>query len=230
MKKYYDTPSKYDVDSTSLSCGNYWYIEIDVNDKNLVQVYLGDLSCLPYNEQLHWRHYNTLPDGGITQSRRNRDFYGQFVDSADIMFQFRKSLTKFQQKFESKFKFKLFLPLKPNDTFVDQSIRIPLNNEVNEFEQQILYLAKLLPDSINTNSIIKSEDNIDPSLIKLGKKNLILECFLTSNSLNTNIVSNLHKIQNIRSTGVAHRKGDKYENMLEKYGFEENTYAEFSKN
>ena len=229
LKKYYDMPSKYIVDSTSLSCGNSWEIPIDINNEDLVQVYLGDLSCLPYMEQLHWQSYNVPPEGGITKSRLARDVYAQFAEPEDVIFQFKKSLEIFQARFEDRFGFRAFMPLKPSDASADQCIRVPLNDEVNEFEQQIAYLAKMLPDSIDTKAIMKKAADIESVKNESDRKNFMLKAFLEYHSLNTTIFDSLVEIQEIRSAGVAHRKGSKYKKIVQKYNLEEFTYAEFFK-
>ena len=153
LKKYHDMPSKFTVTSTHLSCGGLWGLSIEINDKDLVNAYLGDLGHIPYEEQQYWRLYNVVPEGGISKSRFQRDFAAKFADPEDVMFKFTKSLEDVQKIFESKYGFKLFKPLSDGDKFIEKSLRIPVNNESVEFEQQLGYLAKLLPDSIDIKSL-----------------------------------------------------------------------------
>lgn len=234
LKKYHDTPSKYTVKSTILTCGGIWSIPIDTNYVDLVQVYLGDLSHIPYEEQQHWRIYNVVPEGGITRSRFTRDVEAGFADPEDVMFRLTKSLSMLQEKFEIKFGFKPFKPLNENDEFIEKSIRVPVNNEITEFEQQIGYLAKILPDSIDIKSMRKvlEEEGMDSEKLEelKDKKIRTFEHFLQQKGLGTSIIQNLDVIQRIRSAGVSHRKGDDYEKTMEKYGLNKTSYIDFFKN
>lgn len=234
LKKYHDAPSKYTVGSTNLSCGHHWGLPIDTNYVDLVQVYLGDLSHIPYEEQQHWRLHNVLPEGGITRSRFTRDVEAGFADPEDIMFRFAKALSEFQEKFENRFGFNPFKPLNENDRFIEKSIRVPVNNEITEFEQQIGYLAKILPDSIDIKSMRKKLEEEGTDSDKLDelkdKKIRTFEYFLQQKGLRPNIIQNLDAIQRIKSSGSSHRKGDDYEKIMEKYGLNKTTYIDFFKN
>ena len=234
LKRYHDAPSKYTVKSTIMQCGGIWSVQIDTNYVDLVQVYLGDLGHMPYEEQQHWRLFNVVPEGGITRSRFTRDVEAGFADPEDVIFRFTKTLLLFQKRFESKFGFKPFKPLDSNDSFIESNIRIPLTNEIIEFETQIGYLAKLLPDSIDVKEIRKKleENNFDSEKLDelKDKKIRMLESFLVHEFLDDKIILELDKIQNIRSSGVSHRKGSGYEKTISKYGLDKISYIEFFKN
>ena len=144
-----------------------------------------------------------------------------------IVCHFKKSFGEFQKTFEAKFGFMLFMPLASDDAHVMKTMRVPLNNEVGEFEQQIANLAKILPDSINTKKIRQSGDITVPKKER-GKQNFVLRCFLEHHSLDTHIVDILEMIQEIRSAGVAHRKGQRYTSVIKKYKFEEIAYVDLS--
>ncbi len=183
-----------------------------------MQVYLGDIKeRLPENEQQHWKIYNVPPEGGITESRYARDFDGVFVDSDDVVDKFKESWCNFQERFESRFGFRLFLQLHEEDAHKEKGIRIPLNDDPDEFERQFNYLAVLLPDSINKEQLLK---HVDTECEKLKKEGSItvLDAFLKHESLPTDIISLLRQVQNLRSSADAHRKGSKYERNIDKYG------------
>lgn len=231
LQRYYDEPSRFTIEYPELRCGGHWSIPIDINSAGLVQVWLGDLAKLPHTEQLHWKTRNVLPEGGVTESRKIRDFYAEFADPDDPISQFKKSLSVFEQKFENKFGFRLFVRLGPDDLFIKKGIRIPLTDEIPEFEMQIGYLAKLLPESIDISAIVRnleeaaSSDEIES--VK-GKKIKALEKFLMHHNMSTQIIKYLHTIQDIRSSGVAHPKGKKYANIVKKHDID-GKYSEFIK-
>jgi len=233
LKKYHDTTSKYLVTASHLSCGHLWGLPIDTNPKDLVQVYLGDLGHIPYDEQLYWRTFNVVPEGGISHSRFQRDFAAEFADPEDPMFKFTKSLTSLQENFARKYDFNLFKPLEEKDKFIENSLRIPVNNEPVEFEQQIGYLAKILPDSIDINSLRKKMKEKGVSQEKLdeikGKPLRTLERFLENEKIDSDIIQNLNTIQQIRSAGISHRKGENYEKISQKYNLEKISPTDFFK-
>lgn len=225
LKHYYDNPKKYTITSELLSCGKYWYITIDENPSGLIQVYLGDLGTIPYSEQTHWKYHNVKPEGGISQSRHEQDVEAQFVDSKEPMSCFYKSFTELQDCFYQKYEFKLFRTLTGDDQHINNTLRIPLNNEINEFEQQILYLAKFLNETINK---VKICEHI-PKLDKSKESIKTLKLFLDHEKINSDICNILFKIQNIRSSSVVHAKGKKYGKNMTKYELDNGRYQDFFK-
>ena len=233
LKKYHDAPSKYSVESDIIYCDGFWNITIDTNTRDLIQVWLVDLSDIPYHEQQHWKLHNVPPEGGITESRIQRDLYAKFAESDGIVPQLKRTLSEFQEEFANRFGFKPFMQLRQADKFIENTFRIPLNNEVPEFEQQIGYLAKMFPDSIDITSIKRkmSANGVDSTeMQKIGDKKIVaLESFLKSYNMSTEIIDSLHKIQEIRSKGTAHRKSREYEKVERKYGLDKITNIEFFK-
>ena len=232
LKKYYDNPSKYSVSSTSLNCSGLWLIHIDTTDKDLIQVWLGDLGHIPYNEQQHWRQYNVISKG-ITESRFRRDFMAEFCDPEDIMYRFFNEFNEFQKNFEKSFGFTLIMPLKHEDGYIRGTLRVPLNDEQPEFDSQISGLAKTLPDSIDVKSIRQNlisqgvtKDELED--IK-DKKIRCLEIFLEKNGLDTDLIGVLDLIQDIRSKCIAHRRGKNCVKLLKKHGLNEKTNVEIFK-
>ena len=226
LKKYYDS-DKYKVNQDCVSCYSYWSIPIDINKADLVQVYLGDLiTKLPIKEQQHWQIYNVLPEGSITERRQARDFDALFVDSNDVVYRFKESLCNFQEGFEKLFGFRLFRPLGEDDADIEDNVRVPLNDDSEEFDKQILYLAKLLPDSIDKGQLLKRVSAERKGLKEPGSIE-ILEVFLKHESLPDDIINHLRRVQDLRSSGVAHRKGRRYTKNVSKYGLDKTSGKEF---
>lgn len=139
---------------------------------------------------------------------------------------FRKSLRGFQERFEERFSFKLFKPLRENDKHKEDGLRVPPNNDPREFDMQLLNLATLLPDSIDKKQLLKYVGARMGSGSKKGSIT-ILEEFLNVMSLPTDIIQPLHQVQDLRSSGVAHRRGDEYARCVVKYGLNETCKEEF---
>lgn len=216
LKKYYDS-TKYKVEPTHLSCGALWGIPIDTNKTDLVQVYLGDLARLPANEQLYWQSHNVSPEGGITKERYDRDFNALFVDPADVVYHLRESVRNFQERFEKRFGFKLFLPLHQEDAHKEDNVRVPLSNDPDEFERQFNYLAVWLSDSIDEGGL-REYVGTGCEKVEKGHSISVLEVFLERESLPTDVIPLLRQIQNLRSGTDAHRKGHNHERNVKRYG------------
>ena len=232
LKKYQDMPSKFTVTPSHLSCENFWMLPIFTDSEKLVYVYLGDLGRIPHNEQMHWKIYNVQPEGGIPELMFQRDFGAEFIESNDLIYQFKNTLSETQKNFSDKFGFILFKPLNGKDEFITKCIRIPVNNEQNEFELQLGYLAKMLPDSIDVKSLkkqFKTKDQRYQEVNKSKRSIQILKLFFEKENISSDLVQILYKIQQIRSSGIAHRKGKEYERISEKYDLNKIKKIEFFK-
>lgn len=97
-----------------------------------------------------------------------------------------------------------------------------LTNEQNEFDAQILALTKVTIDSVNIKELRKFLGISDPQVksIALVEKLLIK---LNASNVSSNIEL-LRDIQSVRSTGVAHRKGNEYDKAIAKLDINENDY------
>ena len=108
-----------------------------------------------------------------------------------------------------------------------KSLRIPLTDQKAEFEQQVSAIVKILNDSINVEALrgqIKE--------VKEDKPLPLLEQYLEENEVKNfeEGISLLRTIQSLRSSGVAHRKGEKYERVSKKLGLDEKSQREVFKN
>lgn len=221
LEKYYQQPSKYSVDDSSLSCGSLWGIQIDNHHDEKVCVWLGDLGRdLPNDEKLHWRSYNIPPKGGVSKTYFKRQILAQFTDSDRPEHLFQQRYNKLQKLCDKKSSAQLLLPLNDEDKHHFDCIRTPATNEQREFDELILSLTKILIDSLNEkylNSFIPSdiEKNIKGSISRLEQALISLDCQDFENQ-----ISFLRKLQNIRSSSTAHRKGSNYRKIANELGIE----------
>jgi hypothetical protein len=211
LKKYYDNPTKYSIGARYLGCLDLWGLPIDTNDKGLIYAWLGDLGRIPYKEQTHWKNYNIPPEGGITEHRWKTDFLAEPADPKEPVFRFRRAYELAQKHFQSKYGFELFLKLIEQDSYCYSTLHVPVNNEQKELDEQIQKLAKIVNDSLNQRSLSGTSD----------KPINALETFLVS-KVGSITVKELVKpfriIQDLRSSGVAHRKGENYSKNINKHG------------
>lgn len=223
LLKYYSEPKRFSVSSRYFSCLSLWGIDIDITNEGLVQVWLGDLGRLPHNEQLHWKQYNVPPRGTISKYRFETDFEAKFsyptVEETPISY-LKIAYNEINALSEKIFGSSFFLELTENDNHYLKTVRVPLTEEWKEFDEQIQSLAKIFCDSINVKLLETiSDKKIDNKVIK-GSISLFYVTLekLGLNTDNINLtIEALQAIQTIRSTGAAHRKGEKFEQSLEKY-------------
>lgn len=217
LTKYYHEPTKYSVQDGCLTCAGLWSLRIDNNHPDHVVVFLGDLGHLEHREQVYWKHYNIAKKGKLSHTAWMRDFAAEFADPEQSDLFLKQRFTGFQEKWKKKFGWYLFLPLPKDDEYHFKTLRIPLTNEQNEFDEQVLSLTKLLIDSLNekelTRGLASSKDSkgIDK-----------LEVFLQSKGVKLpKMIEFLRDLQSLRSSGVAHLKGKEFSKIKKAFSIEE---------
>jgi hypothetical protein len=208
LTKYYAQPGKYAVDDGELRCGSLWALRMDNNQADRIIVFLCDLGHLPHDEQKYWRSFNTAPSGGMSDVHIKRSFLAEFTAASRADLVFKQSFETLQTEWLARFGWPLFLPLLPADRHHFVALRIPMTNEQSEFDGLVLSLTKILNDSINEKQLVAS-GVLDDATASIGK----LEVFLKQQNL-PNVSAHikfLRDLQSLRSTGVGHRKGSKYD-------------------
>lgn len=215
LKKYYDEPSRFRITDGYVRCLDIWGIKSDETKEDLVQVYLGDLGLIPYGEQTHWRHYNVAPRGGMTESRFRRDFLCEPAEPThNVIYSFRKAFESAQRVSIEKLKDPLFKPQDERDSYLYEALHLPLSREWKAFDEMIQALSKIVVDSLNV-KLLKHMTG------KTGKSLELLEVYLDQQKVQERIKAEVlvgfRMVQDLRSTGTAHRKGTNYDEMLARY-------------
>lgn len=222
LAKYYAQPSKYSVHDGSVSCAGLWSLPIDNNHPDHVVVFLGDLGKLKNKEQLYWKHYNLKTKGKISHVAWARAFQAEFADpeKSDLFFKYRYPVV--QENWKAKMGWDLFLPLSHEDEYHLKTLRIPLTNEQKEFDEQVLSLTKLLIDCLNEKDLVKGL-SVKPNSKGITK----LEAFLESKGFRASeMIKFLRNLQDLRSSGVAHLKGEEYSKMKAAFGIGDKELSE----
>ena len=225
LLKYYNNPGKFSVEDGYLRCGSLWGLRMDNDHPDLVMVFLGDLSQdLFPTEQLYWKSYNIPPEGKMSSTCFKRSFLAQFADPSCEDLTFKSKFTQFSTKWSEKFSWPLFLPLKKKDSHLFVSLRIPIFNDHSEFDSQILAIAKILVDSLNEEELGKSiKDDINKlsGISKFGQ-------FLNEKAMpnHEQHIVFLNDLYALRSSGVGHRKGKKYDKIAERFELDKKTLKE----
>lgn len=217
LAKYFAEPERYKVSDGQLTCLSLWSCQIDNDLKSRVMVFLGDLGRdLPFEERLHWRGFNVVPEGKISETNFQRSFLAQFTDAQAADLTFRRIYANIIQDWERVHGWPLFLPFSSGDSHLLDTIRIPVTNSQSELDEQIGDLTKLLVDSLNEKEIMAHAGVIEKSAKGISK----LEGFLEKSYFPEckSVIQFLRDLQTLRSTGSAHRKGSGYEKIIAKLG------------
>ncbi len=214
LDKYFGQQSKYSVEDSYLRCASLWGLQMDNHLEDKVCVWLGDLGRdLPHHEQLYWRSYNIPPEGGVSKTYFKQQILAQFTDSDRPEHIFKSKYNKLHKFSLEHLGWEILLPLNTDDAHHFESLRVPSTNEQSDFDELVLGLTKVLIDSLNEKSLNKY---IDRS-IKGDLKGSIsrLEVVLKQEGIENyeNHIQFLRKLQNLRSSSSAHRKGSNYKKI-----------------
>lgn len=215
LGRYYSKPSIFSVDDGYISSKSSWSLRLDNHNPDYVIVYLGDLGKdIPYKEQKHWKTYNIIPDGQLSDVKLKRDFKCEWTEAEISDLKFKSHFIRIKENWSKRYGWNLFLDLNEGDEHHFSSLRIPTTNEQSEFDNQVGSLVKILIDSINEKEINKHlKISVDGSISKLEE--LFKENGIEGYEKHVKYLRNL---QSLRSTGVAHRKGKKYEKNSKYFG------------
>jgi len=222
MKHFYDNPEKYTVHPTFISADSLFAIDYGIVDDK-VQVYLGDLSRLPYKEQKLWKSFNiSLREKIIPEDRIRRDFYSQFAEPENIVENLRQSKENLNNFFEKKHRFKLFKDLNHPDEYREKIIHIPLTEDWKEFNSVLESLSIVYVESINNEVKKLLQAKISNETLK-GKKSIkILQEFLkimeSDDQIILNIIKPFELLHRLRSEFASHRSSSEYKKSLEMLG------------
>lgn len=219
LDTYYQQPSKYTVEDSMLRCGTLWSVQIDNHHDEKVCVWLSDLGRdLPYEEQLHWRAYNISPEGGVSETYFRRQILNQFADSDRPEHVFSDRYHRLQKECEDSLGWQLLLPLSHGDEYYLKCMRIPATEEQRDFDELILGLTKILIDSLNEKELNKLIPAGERPAVKGSIARLEVALAATGAEGADDHIAFLRKLQSLRSSSSAHRKGSNYRKIASDFG------------
>ena len=195
---------------------------------------LVDLGRMPHREQLHWKSFNVLPPRNgfysITTFSRWFDAIPTNCSVApDLVF--KPLYIQVNDKWRTKYGWSLFKELAADDQYHFETLHLMgQENDQKEFDGLIQSITKLLIDSLNEKQLVKAIDSTKPDVLRfLSERNIKelkpsyiqggitkFECFLISEGLlDSSVVKLLRKVQDLRSSTVAHRKSTKLDTRTE---------------
>jgi hypothetical protein len=219
LTKYYSHAERYSVEDGYLRAASLWGLKMDNDHPDRVVVFLGDLGRdLPEAERDYWRTFNIVPEGpAISKTAFTRSIRGWFADPTRPDLAFKSRFRYFCEKWKEKFGWNLFLPLSSADRHHFTALRIPVHNDQGEFDAQVQSLTKLMVDSLNEAKLAEGLS------LPVNTKGISkFEAFLNGNNFKETAlhIEFLRNLQELRSTGVAHRKGSGYAKMAKVFDLE----------
>ncbi|MBE8233594.1 MAG: hypothetical protein HAW67_07630 [Endozoicomonadaceae bacterium] len=216
LNKYYGN-SGYELSDGMLRRKGSWLLRLDNHSSQYVSVFLGDLGTdLPEQEQLYWKSFNDTPDDAkISRTNSERSFLGNWFDSENPEHRFKSKYRELQKYWQEKYGWNLFLPFAKEDEHYFNSIRSPLTKEQSEFDSLIMAITKLIVDSINNTELRKHLSIADNEIKPIRLLETLLEKLKSENAMT--LASILKRLQAIRSSGSAHRKGSTYDKEILKF-------------
>lgn len=228
LNKYYNEPQKYEVNGWRVK-SKFFYLKIDNNNEDYVAVFLIELGYLPHKEQLHWKQYNIQPQKGISHAYYQTMIEGNMVDypeTPDLFF--KEKFEQFNEKWETKFGWRLYKPLAKEDQHLFTALHIPTSNNVKSFCEQILSIVKITIDRLNEAELAKRitlEQN-DKGITKLEK-------FLAVHQIQIpDMITFLKHLWNLRSGLLAHsfsNSNNKCKEAIKYFGIREDNYVDVAK-
>ena len=238
LDRYYMRDSKYVVGDLKLiwhddgKAKNFLPIDDDHDDE--VWVLFSRFPLLPDEEIAHWQIHNIRPEGRVSETYINCYAPGKTsTESSRSEHRFRNRYLALSQFCDVKLGWNLLLPLNSDDEYRLRCLRVPSSDEQREFDELVQHLAIILVNSLNQKCIkklisIEERDRLEHE--KNDPKSIdYLEAALCSFNVagSEQHIAFLRKLQRLRSTGSAHRKGKKYEKQLKKdFGIENQEYRQ----
>lgn len=217
LAKYYANPQMYSVEDGYLRCGTLWGLRMDNNRSDCVVVFLGDLGRdLHHSEQLYWKSFNIAHEGGVSRTAFARSFKAEFSGPELDDLVFKSEYERLRERWRQQMGWDLFRDLALEDRHFFVALRIPLTKDQSEFDSQVLGLAKLLIDSVNESEIASRIGSGPPNEKGISKLERYLEQVQIPN--HEWCIAFLRDLQSLRSSGVAHLKGDNYTKIAKRFG------------
>jgi hypothetical protein len=217
LQKYFGASTEYEVQDSVIYKHGYWRLRFDNNSPDHVCVFLGDLGRdIPHAEAIYWKSFNLPPEEReMSGTYFKRSMMGNFADAESPDLVFKSEFERFQSQWLELKGWPLFLPLVEADKHCFKTLHSLTKNEQSEFDYQVLSLVKITVDSINVKGLKEYISIEDSGSIKL------LSAYLKEGGVKFDTASFFGGLQGVRSTGIAHRRGSKYEKTIERLGIDD---------
>jgi len=215
LTRYRENSARYSVRRSDVRCHDRWMIDIDINDENLVQVWLGDLINLPESERGHWLNHNVPPSGGITLTRALRDLAGHWVeDERPDPERLRQARSDIARAFNDRFGETLYKSLGEEDGRDFENLALCTNSTEGQRDSSLLILAKGIVESLEVKTLRRVADQPN----NVASINCLQKIVEKLGGDTGALIDPLRQLQSLRSTGSAHMKGSNFAAALTSAG------------
>jgi hypothetical protein len=219
LGRYFAEPERYEVGDGDLRCSGFWSLRMDNDHPRHVVAWLKDLAQgLPRIEREHWRSYNIAPDGVPSRTFYTRNIRAWFADPEMPDLRLKQLYPLVNLWWTERYRWPLWREPEPEDRYLFRQVHVCLDENQSEFDQQNGLLAKLVVDFLNEDEITKALNVPKPPQGGLNR----LQLFLTDGGFAAakQQIEPLRVVQNLRSAGAAHTKGDEYVSAMKRGGLE----------
>ncbi len=214
LAPYYERPDLFTVDESGVTCGEDWSLRVHGVPPGNLFAHLGDFGQeLPEAERRRWANFNEAPaHPGITDPLR-RELASTSLGRRGIDLEFQRRYRSLNEAWTRRFGWPFFMKPTGDDVHLLKRVRIPLNDGIREFEEQLLVLARLVVDSLNVRDLSKAVGAGPPDEKSIAK----LERFLAQASFEGahSVVEALRDLQSLRSKVAAHKKSSKADAVVQ---------------
>lgn len=213
LRPYYDQPAKYTVDESGVSCGQLWSFRVYSTPPGNLSSMIGDFGEeLPEAERIRWASFNVVPEHPSITDPLRRDLARHPMAQRGVNHEFARRYDSLNRSWAQRFGWPLFTQRSGDDVHLLKRVRVPLDDGVAEFEEQLGILARLVVDYLNESEIVRAVGKGDPNEKGIGK----LERFLAAEQLDASAtIITLRDVQLLRSKVAAHRKTDDTWRLIE---------------
>ncbi len=134
---------------------------------------------------------------------------------------FKQRYTQLNEVWTKKFGWPIFLILHEADAHIVKQFRVPLSENLGEFDNQLVYLTKLLVDSLNENELAKACGGAFSDEKSISKLRRYLD--LQRYPYVDRDIRLLRNLQELRSSGAVHHKGKNYVKISAIVGLDRNS-------
>jgi hypothetical protein len=168
---------------------------------------------------MYWRNFNVTPgDRKPSEVNFKRSFGAQFTDPSEPDLLFRQHYTRLNELWASKFGWPIFRALHEGDGHILKQFRVPLSDSLGEFDNQLLYLVKMIIDSLNEEELAKACSGALPDEKGISKFKRFLEKE-TYPGVERDVTL-LRNLQDLRSSGAVHHKGKQFDKVRKRVGLD----------
>lgn len=204
LLKYKVDPDKYQIDRRSIHCRGTWFLKsYDINEAGQVHAYLGDLSLLPYAEQIYWKAYNEAPKSGISKRAYKSDFLAEWDDAPDPLESLKRQMQLLHDKQVAWWSLK-------NAQLLERT-HYPVTDGQEEWANELMLLDQLVVEGVSRSYFKAKAESlgvaVDPqwgSLKLMGE--VLLKQQVNDDEINA-VLSPLKSLHELRSKMKGHASG-----------------------